>query len=150
MRPRLFLLAALLLSVISTVSACSDPGDAGGSGAEEAAGCGSCEREVDQIRTELEALEGVTTVRRVELIPESPTNGAGVDIELRSSQPSEGDLAGEAARIVWQSKVQPVEVVNISIRLADGRMAQLLPYDFRESGREHASYVEEWGERPVK
>jgi hypothetical protein len=150
MRPRLLLLAALLLSVFSTVSACSDPGGGNGTRAEETAGCGSCEREVARIRTELEALEGVSMVRRVELVPESPTNGSGVDIELRSSRASEGDLASEAARIVWQSEVRPVEVVNISIRLTDGSMAQLLPYDFRESGREHASYVEEWGERPVR
>ncbi|HXH78805.1 hypothetical protein [Nocardioides sp.] len=146
MRPRLLLFAALLLSTISTLSACADPGP----GAEDVAGCGSCEREVADIRTQLEALDGITMVKRVEFIPESPTNGSGVDIELRSSQPSEGDLASEAARIVWQSRVQPVEVVNISIKLADGSMAQLLPYDFRETSREHASYVEEWGERPVE
>ncbi len=146
MRPPLLLLAALLLSMIPTMSACTDPG----SGADEVAGCGSCEREIAQVRTQLEALDGVTEVKRVELMPESPTNGAGVDVELRSSQSSEGDLASDAARIVWQSRVQPVEVVNISIKLADGSMAELLPYNFRESSRDHASYVEEWGERPVE
>ncbi len=146
MRPRLLLLAALLLSMVSTVSACADPG----SGTEEVAGCGSCDREVAEIRTQLESLDGVTMVRRVEFVPSSPTNGSGVDIELRSSQTSEGDLASDAARIVWQSRVQPVEVVNISIKLADGSMAELLPYNFRESSRDYESYVEDWGERPVE
>ena len=146
MRQGLLLLSTLFVLATFVFSGCTSSG----SGVDEVRGCGQCKREVADIRTQLEALDGVTMVKSVEVISASPTNGSGVDIELHSSRASEGGLGNEAARIVWQSRVQPVEVVNVSVKLADGSMAPARPYDFRETSRDYASYVEEWGERPVE
>ena len=142
----LLVLAALLMSTLAPLAACSGSS----SPASHETGCGSCEREVADLRAQLQSLNGVTAVKTVQLIAASPTDASGVDIELRSSRASDAGLSGEAARIVWRSRTGPVEVVNVSIRLVDGSMAPTLPYDFRDTGRDYASYVDQWGARPVE
>lgn len=145
MNRRFPLLVALLLLAGPAVSACSGSAPK----AAQGPGCGDCAGEMGDVRAEIESLPWVKKVFVVDRYASSPTNGAGVDVQVRSRTVGKEQQADELARIVWQSKVQPLDVVDVTVEGSDGELVSTLPYDFRESGRNYESYVEEWGERPL-
>jgi hypothetical protein len=151
---RLGLLLVLGVSTAAcTSSGGSEPGatdPAGTDTSSAAAGCGECQAELAAVRAQVEDLADVKRVRTLTKYGDSPTNGATVDLEIYSRGEGDTGLADEVARIVWQSDLAPVDVVTIAIQDAAGDLVPSLPYDFRKESRDHASYVEQWGARPVE
>jgi hypothetical protein len=148
----------LLLVLGCSLAACTstDGGDpsgtdpAGTDTSTAAAGCGDCEAELADVRSQVEALADVKRIKTLQKYGASPTNGETVDLEIYSKGVGDTGLADEVARIVWQSDLAPVDVVTIAIQDADGKLVPSLPYDFRDDSRDHASYEEQWGPRPVE
>ena len=97
----------------------------------------------------VEALPDVKRIQTLKKYGSSPTNGETVDLEIYSRGVGDTGLADEVAKIVWQSDLAPVEVVTIAIQDSAGDLVPSLPYDFRDDSRQHATYVEKWGDRPV-
>lgn len=113
-------------------------------------GCGECVEELAQVREQVESLPDVERLVTLEKYPASPTNGAGVTVELRSRSTGDDQVVDEVAEIVWKSELWPVDVVDVSVEDAsDALLHGDSPYDFRDDSRDHASYVEQWGPRPV-
>lgn len=145
-----------LLSAVLFVSACTSS-DGGGDRADDpaapesssAAGCGDCEAELAAVRTQVEDLADVKKIQTLEKYGATPTNGETVNLEIYSVGVGDTGLADEVARIVWQSDLAPVEVVTIAIQDSAGDLVPSLPYDFRDSSRQHAAYEKQWGPRPV-
>ncbi|MCW2737657.1 hypothetical protein [Nocardioides sp.] len=147
-----------LLSAVLFVSACT-ASDGGGAGADEptgqdtsstAPGCGDCEAELAAVRSQVEQLADVERIRTLEKYGSSPTNGDTVNLELFSAGVGDTGLADEVAAIVWRSDLAPVDVVTIAIEDSAGDLVPTLPYDFRDGSRQHATYVQQWGPRPVE
>jgi hypothetical protein len=145
-----------LVSALLFLTACTSS-DGGGAGADDPAGqdspgagegCGDCEAELADVRAQVEELADVKRIRTLEKYGATPTNGETVDLEIYSRGVGDTGLADEVAKIVWQSKLAPVDVVTIAIQDAAGDLVPSLPYDFRDSARDHASYEAQWGPRP--
>ena len=51
---------------------------------------------------------------------------------------------------MWHSDLAFVDVVTIAIQDSAGDLVPSLPYDFRDSSRQHATYAGRWGPRPVE
>lgn len=144
--------AGLLLVLGCSMAACTSNGGsdpAGKDTASAAPGCGDCAGELDAVRSQVEELADVKRIRTLEKYDASPTNGATVGFEIYSKGVGDTGLADEVARIVWQSDLAPVDVVTITIEDSAGELVPLLPYDFRDDSRQHATYEEQWGPRPV-
>jgi len=146
-----------LVSALLFLTACTSSDDGGAraddpagqdsSGAAE--GCGDCEAELADVRAQVEGLADVKRIRTLEKYGATPTNGDTVDLEIYSRGVGDTGLADEVAKIVWQSTLAPVDVVTIAIQDSAGDLVPSLPYDFRDSSRDHASYEAQWGPRPV-
>ena len=151
---RLMTLVALL-SVALLLSACtsSDGGPAAPDdrpGEPSASGCGECVEELADVRSRIEGLSDVEELLTLETYDASPTNGAGVRVELRTRSTGDAAVVDEVGRIVWQSELAPVDEVFVTVEDASGELVRgSSPLDFTATGRQHATYVEEWGERPV-
>jgi hypothetical protein len=143
------LAAALLLSACtSSDSGTATPDDPSGTSSE--AGCGDCVEELADVRSEIEALPDVRELLTLETYRESPTNGAGVRVELRTRSTGDAAVVDEVGRIVWQSRLAPVDEVFVTVEDASGELVRgSSPLDFTDTGRRHDTYVEQWGERPV-
>lgn len=147
-----------LLSAVLFVSACSSS-DGGGARVDDPAGrdstsaapgCGDCEAELAAVRSRVEQLADVKRIRTLEKYGSSPTNGDTVNLEIHSTGVGDTGLADEVAEIVWRSDLAPVDVVTIAIQDSAGDLVPSLPYDFRDSSRQHATYAGRWGPRPVE
>lgn len=145
-----------LLSGAALLSACTSPGgdDArarGPSGATSGeAGCGACVEELADVRARVEELADVRELVALETYRASPTNGAGVRVELRARSTGDPAVVDEVGRIIWQSRLSPVDEVFVAVEDASGDLVRgSSPLDFTRSSRRHATYVEQWGERPV-
>lgn len=144
-----------LLSAALLMSGCtsSDGERARGDGATDptsGAGCGDCVEELADVRADIEALPDVKELLTLTTYAASPTNGAGVKVELRSASTGDPAVIDEVGRIVWQSRLYPVDEVFVTMEDASGALVRgNSPFDFTETSREHASYEEEWGPRPV-
>lgn len=113
-------------------------------------GCGECVEELAQVREEIESLPDVTQLLTLRTYPASPTNGAGVKIELRSRSTGDDQVVEEIARIVWKSELAPVDVVDVTVEDASGELVHGgSPYDFRDDSRDYPAFEEQWGPRPV-
>jgi hypothetical protein len=145
-----------LLSALLFVTACTSSSgggradDPGGQDSSSAApGCGDCEAELADVRAQVEDLADVKRIRTLEKYGATPTNGETVNLEIYAKGVGDTGLAEEVAKIIWQSHLAPVDVVTIAIQDSAGDLVPSLPYDFRDSSRDHASYEERWGPRPV-
>ncbi len=146
------LLSALLLATACTSSDGGTAGSddpAGRDTSSVSAGCGDCTPELAEVQAKIGALPDVKRIQTLKKYGSSPTNGETVDLEIYSRGVGDTGLADEVAKIVWQSDLAPVEVVTIAIQDSAGDLVPSLPYDFRDDSRQHATYVEKWGERPV-
>ena len=151
------LCAALLLSACtSSDGGSATPGDPSGTTSE--VGCGDCAEELADVRSGIEALPEVRELVTLETYRGSPTNGAGVRVELRARSTGDaGVVAGvvdevvaEVGRVVWQSRLAPVDEVFVTVEDASGELVRgSSPLDFTETGSQHDTFVEEWGERPL-
>lgn len=114
-------------------------------------GCGECVEELAQVRKEIESLPDVKRLLTLKKYAASPTNGAGVKIELRSRSTGDDQVVQEVAGIVWKSELTPVDVVDVTVEDASGELVHGgSPYDFRDGSRDHPSFEELWGPRPVE
>lgn len=112
-------------------------------------GCGECVEELAQVRKEIESLPDVKRLLTLKKYPASPTNGAGVTIELRSRSTGDDQVVQEVAGIVWKSELTPVDVVDVTVEDASGELVHGgSPYDFRDDSRDYPSFEELWGPRP--
>ena len=142
---RVFFLVTVLASCL--LAACGPSGDGP---SVEADGCGECVEELEVVRTDLEKLPGVLEILTVTRYADSPTNGAGVRVELRSEGSGETGVADSVAKVLWQSRVTPLEEVFVTVADSDGKLVPTRPYVFVPEVDGYASYVEKWGERPVE
>ena len=143
-------LVGVLLTTACTSSGGSSTGggpSGGGSAADE--GCGECTEEVAAIREQLGELDGIRELVTLRRYPSSPTNGAGVKVELRSTEAGDTGIQDRVAEVVWKSRVTPLDEVFVTVEDGTGELVPTLPYDFTDHGRQHDTYVEEWGARPV-
>lgn len=147
-----------VLSAFLFVTACTSS-DGGGARAQDpegdasssaTAGCGDCEAELADVRAKVEALDDVKRVQKLTKYGDTPTNGDTVDLEIYSRGVGDTGLADAVAEIVWQSELAPVDVVTVAIQDSAGDLVPSLPYDFRDSSRQHATYEQQWGPRPVR
>ncbi|PKH41303.1 hypothetical protein SAMN05192575_11487 [Nocardioides alpinus] len=141
-----------LVGVLLTSACSSSGGSSGGSatnGSTAEEGCGECTQEVAAIRRQLEELDGIRELLTLKRYPSSPTNGAGVKVELRSTGAGDTGVQDEVAEIVWKSRVTPLDELFVTVEDGEGELVPTLPYDFTDGGRNHATYEEQWGARPV-
>ena len=143
-----------VLSALVLLSGCTSSGE-GGRGDDPAdppseTGCGECVEELAAVRADIEALPDVEELLTLETYTGSPTNGAGVRVELRSASTGDPAVMDDVAEIVWQSRLAPVDEVFVTVQDASGELVRGgSPYDFTDDGRERATYEEQWGPRPV-
>jgi hypothetical protein len=142
-----------VLSALLALSACGGPGteatDESTGGTSGVAGCGECTEELATLRGRIEDLAGVRELVTLHTYADSPTNGAGVKVELRSTGSGDSGVQDRVAELVWKSPIAPLDEVVVAVEDADGELVATLPYDFTATGRQHDTYVEQWGERPV-
>ena len=143
-----------LLSAVLLMSACTS--SSGGGRADDPAdpatdaGCGECVEELADVRAEIEALSDVGELVTLETYTASPTNGAGVRVELRARSTGDPAVIDEVGRIIWQSRLTPVDEVFVTVEDASGELVRgSSPLDFADSSRQRATYEEQWGPRPV-
>lgn len=142
-------LAALLLLTGCTSSDSGARGN-GPSDAPSVVGCGECTAELVDVRAEIEALPDVKELVTLEIYADTPTNGAGVQVELRSTTTGDPAVMDEVGRIIWQSRLTPVDEVFVAVEDAAGELVRgSSPYDFNDHGRPYDAYVGQWGPRPV-
>ena len=145
-----------LLSALLLMSGCtsSDGGSASGDDPADpttAPGCGECVEELAAVRTEVEALPDVKELLTLDTYADTPTNGAGVQVELRSRSTGDPAVIDEVARIIWQSDLTPVDEVFVTVEDSSGELVRGgSPFDFTATSRQHATYEEQWGPRPVE
>jgi hypothetical protein len=151
---RVTILMAVLAAVLLLTSCTSS--DADGSRADDpvdpsaGAGCGECVEELAEVRAEIVALPDVEELLTLETYDASPTNGAGVRVEVRSASTGDPQVIDEVARIVWQSRLAPVDEVFVTVEDASGELVRGgSPFDFTDAGGQRAAYEERWGPRPV-
>lgn len=145
---------AAFLSAVLLMSACtsSERGSPADDPADPAAesGCGECIEELADARTVIEALPDVEELVTLETYSASPTNGAGVRVELRARSTGDPAVVDEVGRVIWQSRLAPVDEVFVTVEDASGELVRgSSPLDFADTSRQHATYVEQWGPRPV-
>ncbi|HSU03165.1 MAG TPA: hypothetical protein VLK03_11485 [Nocardioides sp.] len=140
--------AALLLSSCTTSGGggrTDDPADPA-----TAAGCGECTEELGAVRRDIEALPDVKELLTLETYTESPTNGAGVRVELRSRSAGDTAVVDEVGKILWQSRIAPLDEVFVTVEDGSGQLVRgSSPFDFTEAGRERGGFEDQWGPRPV-
>ena len=139
-----------LIGVLMTSACSSSDGSPSGSGSTAEEGCGECTQEVAEIREQLGKVDGIRELVTLTRYPSTPTNGAGVKVELRSTGAGDTGVQDEVAEIVWKSRVTPLDELFVTVEDSEGELVQTLPYDFHEGNRGHAAYVEQWGPRPVQ
>lgn len=139
-----------LIGVLMTSACSSSDGSPSGGGPTSEEGCGECAREVADIREKLGRLDGIRELVTLKRYPSSPTNGAGVKVELRSTGEGDTGVQDEVAEIVWKSRVTPLDELFVTVEDSEGELVPTLPYDFHEGNRGHPAYVEQWGPRPVE
>ena len=150
---RVTTLVAVLAAVLLLTS-CTSP-DTDGSRADPVdpsagARCGECVEELADARAEIVALPDVEELLTLETYDASPTNGAGVQVEVRSASTGDPQVNDEVARIVWQSRLAPVDEVIVTVEDASGELVRGgSPFDFTDAGGQRAAYEERWGPRPV-
>lgn len=145
-----------LLSAALLLSSCAST-DGTGSRTDDPAeptsepGCGECVEELAAVRADIEALPDVKELLTLETYADTPTNGAGVQVELRTSSTGDPAVVDEVARIIWQSRLAPVDEVFVTVEDASGKLVRgNSPFDFAHTGRQHPTYEEQWGPRPVE
>ena len=145
---------AALLSAVLLLSACTSSG--GGRADDPAdpapdAGCGECVEELADVRAQIEGLPDVAELVTLDTYADTPTNGAGVQVELRTRSTGDPAVIDEVGRIIWQSRLAPVDEVFVTVEDASGELVRgSSPFDFADTSRQHATYVEQWGARPVE
>lgn len=143
-------IAMALVGVVLT-SACNSSGGSPSTGRPSTdEGCGECTEEVAAIREQLEGLDGIRELVTLKRYSASPTNGAGVKVELRSKRAGDTGVQDEVAEIVWKSRVTPLDELFVTVEDGAGELVPTLPYDFTDHSRQHATYEEQWGPRPVE
>jgi hypothetical protein len=148
-------LVAVVSAVLLMTGCTSSEGDGAGPRGDDSAdpattGCGQCVEELADVRAELEALPEVSELLTLEIYGASPTNSAGVQVELRSTSTRGPRVVEEVARIVWQSGLAPVDEVFVTVEDASGELVRgASPFDFSDAGGRRATYAEQWGPRPV-
>lgn len=152
---RLTTLLAMVAAAL-LISGCASS-DGRGEGVDEGAdpttgqGCGECVEELAEVRAEIEGLGDVEELLTLETYADSPTNGAGVQVELRARSTGDPGVVDEVGRIIWQSRLTPVDEVFVTVEDASGDLVHgSSPFDFADTSRQHATYVDEWGPRPVE
>ncbi len=145
-----------VLSVTVLMSGCAWSGSGDGSADDPieptaARGCGECVEEIADVRVEIEGLPDVTEVLTLATYGDTPTNGAGVQVELRTSSDGDPYVVDEVARIIWQSPLAPVDEVFVVVEDGSGELVRgSSPFDFADTGRHYATYVARWGPRSVE
>lgn len=139
-----------LVGVLVTGACSSSGGGSSGGGSSADDGCGECTEEVADIRAQLGDLDGIRELVTLTRYASSPTNGAGVKVELRSRGAGDTGIQDEVAEIVWKSRVTPLDELFVTVEDGEGELVPTLPYDFTDGARQHATYVEQWGQRPVE
>jgi hypothetical protein len=144
---------ATVLSALLVLTACTSlDGGAGPATTDpRGRGCGECTEELAAVRADVEALPDVEEVATLETYSDSPTNGAGVQVELRTRSTGDAAVMDQVAEIIWKSRLAPVDEVFVTVEDASGELVRGggSPYDFTERSRQHDTYVEQWGPRPV-
>lgn len=113
-------------------------------------GCGDCVREIAAVRKEIRGVEGVRRVKDIDTYPASPTNGATVDVWVIIDPDVAETVPDELLEIIWRSRLRPVEVVDLDLVTTTGDLVETRHYDLREGTDDSLTYVERWGERPVR
>lgn len=142
-------IALALIGVLVTSACSSSGGGPSESGTTTEAGCGACTQEVAAIRDQLGELDGIRELVTLKRYSSSPTNGAGVKVELRSTDAGDTGIQDEVAEIVWKSRVTPLDELFVTVEDGEGELVPTLPYDFADGARQRAEYEEQWGPRPV-
>lgn len=149
---------AAVLSALLLMTGCAssdgggpDAGATGSTGSSPEDGCGDCTEELAAVRADIEALPDVRELATLETYTGSPTNGAGVQVELRTRSTGDPSVMDEVAEIIWKSDLAPVEEVFVTVEDASGELVRGggSPFDFTETSRQHDTYVQQWGQRPV-
>lgn len=133
----------VLVTVIWSVTACAMPGT-------DDPGCGECVEELASVRAEILALADVQKIISLKKYPSSPTAAASVNVELKSRSVGDPAVADEVARIVWQSRLEPVVWVDVTVVDSAGDLVDTnSPFEFLKAGDDYETYLEDWGPRPV-
>lgn len=142
-----------VLSVLLALTACTSSGGEADPSASDPSGrgCGECTEELAAVRADVEALPDVEELATLETYSDSPTNAAGVQVELRTRSTGDASVMDQVAEIIWKSRLAPVDEVFVTVEDASGELVRGggSPYDFTEHSRDHDTYVERWGPRPV-
>ena len=149
---RITTVAAVLSAVLMLTACTSSDGEADPSTTDPSGrGCGECTEELAEVRADVEALPDVKELATLETYSDSPTNGAGVQVELRTRSTGDAAVMDQVAEIIWKSRLAPVDEVLVTVEDASGELVRGggSPYDFTEHSRHYDAYVEQWGPRPV-
>ena len=137
---------ALMLTACSLPGA-PDPGRPDSSRGSDP-GCGTCERQLAPVTAQTKKLAGVIGIRETSFTPGSPTNGNTVSVSVNVSVDAPADLPDRIASLVWDSEVRPLDYIVVNL-VTGGSEQDFSSYEVRPEGADYASYVEQWGERPV-
>jgi len=138
--------ATALALVLLVASGCSTL-DNGGQ-ASQGKGCGSCAREVEQLRTRITAIPEVRSVHRLDYTPgKSSRLFPTLSLDLYVEEGSVDAVRVAVMKAAWLSHVTPLDEVLLDMKLPTGRLVSQQYTLATEADRK--PYADAWGPRPT-